>query len=288
MKPIVERLGYMSLGVKNLEEAVTLYSRIGRLEETERRGRTAFMTAGVDHHWLRLEEGEADGVNRVAYEVDGPEALEAARDVLRQWNIDYDERKDPLNERVAHRLRFADPGGMPIELFYGMTQRPNEWSGQGIRIKKLLHAGWATPNIEEVARFYQEGLGFKLSDQIEDQALFLRAGDRYHHSLVLLGMNVDKARFGHFCFLVDTLDDVMRIRTNALRHGGKISMDLMRHGPSGSAAVYFRDAARMLDFEYCFDHAQIDDATHRPRILQNTPEAGNVWERQLTDPITFN
>jgi catechol 2,3-dioxygenase-like lactoylglutathione lyase family enzyme len=68
---VVSRLGYLAIGVADLPEATEFYSRFVRLDVTERIGRTAFMTGGLEHHWLRLEEGGGSGLKRVGYVVDG-------------------------------------------------------------------------------------------------------------------------------------------------------------------------------------------------------------------------
>ncbi|MDP3172988.1 MAG: VOC family protein [Phenylobacterium sp.] len=283
---IVQRLGYVSMGTRDLDEAVRLYSRVGRLAETERIGDTAFMTANRDHHWLRLHKAETEGVSRVGWDVGGPEGLAAACKVLDEWGLPYEEGKDPKNERVEHRVRFKDPGGMDIELFYGMYQRASSPDMHGIKISKLLHAGWASPNFYETLRFWREGMGFKLSDRVEEAAWFMHCGDRYHHGLLLQQMPVDKPVFGHLCFLVDSLDDLMRIRNHGLKSGAKLSRDILRHAPSGSVGVYFVDAARRHDFEFCYDHAQLPD-DHQARILPATPEIGDIWRNDLPDPVTF-
>ena len=254
------------------------------MTETERLGDTVFMTAGIDHHWLRIHKADVDSVTRVGWDVGTPERLAEACEVLNQWGLPFEEKRDPRNERVEHRVRFRDPGGMDVELFYGMYQRAAAPENHGINIRKLLHAGWATPNFQESLRFWREGMGFKLSDRIEETAWFMHCDDKYHHGLLLMNVGVDEAKFGHLCFLVDSLDDVMRLRDNGLKAGGKIAMDMMRHAPSGSVGVYFRDEARQHDFEYCFDHRQVAD-DHEPRTLRGVPETGNMWITHLPDPV---
>src|ERR1700734_1873735 len=65
---IVQTFGYLAIGVQNLDEGVEFYGRFARLDLTERIGKTAFMTGGTEHHWVRLEEGTNAGVRRVGYE----------------------------------------------------------------------------------------------------------------------------------------------------------------------------------------------------------------------------
>ena len=75
-REMVSRLGYIALGVHDLVEATEFYSRFVRLDLTEQAGNTAFMTGGVEHHWILLEEGNGQGVKRIGYEVDGDAAME--------------------------------------------------------------------------------------------------------------------------------------------------------------------------------------------------------------------
>jgi len=263
---------------------VEFYSRFVRLDLTEQVGDTAFMTGGVDHHWIRLEEGSGQGLKRIGYEVTDDAALDEARVHLKEWGIEFEEGGNPHQDRVQRWLRFVDPGGTNIELYTGMYERGVAPVNNGITLNKFLHGGWETKNFDETTRFYQEVLGFKASDWIGDRAGFFRAGDRFHHSLVLL--NSQRSAFNHFCVQVDSLDDVMRFRNNALRHGVKLRDDLLRHAPSGSVGVYMHDEARGFAVEFCIGHPQVED-DHKARILPLGPEVADVWLSPLPDPLTI-
>jgi 2,3-dihydroxy-p-cumate/2,3-dihydroxybenzoate 3,4-dioxygenase len=280
---IVSRLGYISLGVSDLVEAAEFYSRFVRLDLTEQIGNTAFMTGGVEHHWIRLEEGNASGVKRIGYEVADDAALTEARERLRQRNIGFQEGGDFKRDRVQRWLRFTDPGGFDIELYAGMCERGTAPDNNGVELKKFLHAAWAATNWELTTAFYQEVLGFRASDWIADRAGFFRSADRYHHSLVLL--RSERPAFNHFCIQVGSLDDVMRARNNALRWGVELRDDLLRHAPSGSIGVYLKDKARGFAVEFCFGHPQLDNETHRARILPASPETRDVWLAPLSNPL---
>jgi 2,3-dihydroxy-p-cumate/2,3-dihydroxybenzoate 3,4-dioxygenase len=105
----VSKLGYLAIGVGELDEATDFYSRFVRLDVTEQIGRTAFMTGGLEHHWLRLEEGNGDGLKRVGYEIEGEEGLEEARSKLKAAGIEFEEGGTPAADRVQRWLRFRDP-----------------------------------------------------------------------------------------------------------------------------------------------------------------------------------
>lgn len=276
---IVKRLGYLVLGVSNLSEAMEYYSKFVRLDVTARRGNTVFMTGGLEHHWLRLEEGTSEGLKRIAYEADGEGGLAMARERLAAANIGFTEGGNLAADGVERWLRFVDPSGFDIELFTGMIEQGIRPNNPGITMEKFLHAAWVTPDYERSIAFYQAVLGFKPSDWIEDRAGFFRAGDGYHHSLVIV--RGDQPAFNHFCIQVETLDDVMRARSNALRGGVTLRDDILRHAPSGSIGFYMKDVARKFAVEFCVGHPQLDDATHQPRILPGVPETRDVWSAPL-------
>lgn len=275
----VSRLGYLTIGVHNLDEALEYYTRFVRLDVTSRVGSTAFLTGGLEHHWIRLDEGSTEGMKQVSYVVDSEADLIEIRGRLVTAGIAVDEGGDIHRDRVQRWLRFVDPGGMNVEVFVGMVERGVAPANPGITMTKFLHAAWASANFDETTAFYQEVLGFKASDWVETRAGFFRAADRYHHSLVLI--RAERALFNHFCIQVDSLDDIMRARNNALSAGVKLRDDLLRHAPSGSIGIYMKDEARKFAVEFCIGHPIIDDATHHPRVLPSVPETMNVWTAPL-------
>jgi catechol 2,3-dioxygenase-like lactoylglutathione lyase family enzyme len=277
----VSRLGYLTIGVHDLDEALEYYTRFVRLDVTSRVGHTAFLTGGLEHHWVRLEEGPTEGMKQVSYVVDSEADLLEIRGRLVAAGIAVDEGGDVHRDRLQRWLRFVDPGGMNVEVFAGMVERGVAPMNPGITMTKFLHAAWASANFDETTTFYQDVLGFKASDWVETRAGFFRAADRYHHSLVLI--RAERALFNHFCIQVDSLDDIMRARHNALSAGVKLRDDLLRHAPSGSIGIYMKDEARKFAVEFCIGHPIIDDATHRPRILPSVPETMNVWTAPLPD-----
>lgn len=280
----VRRLGYFSIGVADLDEAVEFYARFVRLDLTERIDRTAFMTGGLEHHWLRLEEGSEQGLKRIGYEVESEAALVEIREQLGAWGIEYEEGGDFRNERVQRFLRFTDPGGFELDLFTGMAQRAVAPVGSGVALEKFLHGGAYVQNWDETVRFYREVLGFKPSDWMGNMVAFLRCGDRYHHSAVMIRSPQNAPSFDHFCIQVDSIDDVMRFRHNAVGHGVELRDDVLRHGPSGSISVYIKDEARGFAVEYCTGHPRVDDETHEPRILPMALESIDIWRSPLPEP----
>lgn len=280
----IRQLGYYTIGVADLDEAVEFYARFVRLDLTERIDRTAFMTGGKAHHWLRLVESPQRGIQRIGYEVESEETLAEIRGQLGQWGITYEEGGDFRSDRVQRYLRFTDPGGFEIDLFTGMAERPVLPVNSGVAIEKFLHGGAYVKNWDDTVRFYREVLGFKPSDWMGNTVAFLRCGDLYHHSAVMIRSPQNQPTFDHFCLQVESIDDVMRFRHNAVKHGVELRDDILRHGPSGSISVYIKDEARGFAVEYCTGHPRVDDETHEARVLPMVAESVDIWRAPLPEP----
>jgi len=274
---LVKGLGYVALTVPEIDPALDFYKRIAHLKVSERGARKAFLTGGASHHWLRLEETGEPSLARIGFEVTGREALDEIANRLDARGTAYKEANDLTGDRVTDAIRFTDPDGFEIELFTDMVTLPVPAS-TFISMDRVLHSVWLTADPAESGRFYGDVLGFRVSDWIERSMVFLRAGNKYHHSI---GIGNDVARAGkldHFCILVDDVDDVMRARNNALRSGVELRQDVVRHAASGSTSTYIIDPVNSICVEFCTNHKQIEDDSDHGRILPAWPSTFNLWQ----------
>lgn len=284
----IQRLGYVTLEVADLDTAVDFYARAIRLEVTERRAGVAFMSGGSDHHWLRLEQTPTPRVGRVAYQAVDDAALATVKADLGSRGIAYSEGSDFAADRVDKWLRFFSPAGIEFELFTQMAELPTAVQPNGLHLDQLLHTLWVVPNFDEELRFAREVLGFKVSDVIEESVVFLRCANGYHHSLGLVrGPDVlPGPKFSHFCILVPSLDDVMRYRHNAVGLGLELELDILRHPTSGSMGVYVKEPWLDFSIEFCTDHMHIpdDDDGYVARNISMGPGAIDLWKEPLPPP----
>ena len=282
----IQRLGYVVLEVADLDAAVDFYARAVRLEVTERRPGVVFMSGGVDHHWLRLEEGSHPRVLRIGYQAVNAAALDAIVADLGERGIAYTDGSDFGADRVDRAVRFTDPAGIEWEVFTQLAELAVPIAPNGIGLERMLHTLWVVPHFDAEAEFCREVLGFRISDRVEDSIQFLRCGNRYHHSLGLVrgGPDLEQPAFSHFCILVDSLDDVMRYRHNAVSLGLELEEDVLRHPTSGSMGVYVTEPWLGFSIEFATDHAIIDDPTHVARRLAVGPGALDVWREPLPPP----
>ncbi|MCU1457508.1 MAG: hypothetical protein JWL73_1600 [Actinomycetia bacterium] len=276
---LVKRIGYVGIGVADVDRATDFYERVGQLSLSERTPEGAFLTGGVEHHWLRLYKSQAPGDFRVGYEAVDAAALEEIAARLDARGIAYEEGGDLSVDRIDRSIRFRNPDGVELEIFTQMMELPTPPRQTTVKMLKLLHAVWSTQDVVAGYQFHADVLGFRDSDWLERRVVFLRCADGYHHSAGLAA-TPGPAALQHFCILVDTIDDVMRARNNALDQGAELLQDLLRHAASGSIGVYVKDPDLNFSVEFCTSHPQIEDEGYRARILPKSAVTSDLWQEK--------
>jgi 2,3-dihydroxy-p-cumate/2,3-dihydroxybenzoate 3,4-dioxygenase len=273
-----ERLGYVVMGVPDVKESTDFYTRVGQMTLHDEAAGTAFLGGGYDHHWLRLEENPHKvGLNRVGFQLAGDQTLNDVADRLDSRGIAYAEFGDLDGDKIDRGIRFTDPDGVEVDVYTDMLSRGVKPAQDFVHMDTMLHAVWFSNDPVKAHDFYSQVLGFRASDWIKRNAVFMRSANNYHHSLGIFRSSPQRAgSMDHFCILVDSIDDVMRARNIAMRSGAKLQKDVLRHAASGSISVYVADPTAGISFEFCVEHDIVPD-DHRPRILESTPISRDVW-----------
>lgn len=143
------------------------------------------------------------------------------------------------------------------------------------------HFALRTQQVEIMKRFYTEGLGFTLSDVVQDDSGQLKAcfvrGNEMHHTLALFGAPV--TCFDHQSFetpswleLKDWADHMGQLRI-------EIVWGVGRHGPGNDVFFMVRDPDGNLaeissEIEICSDSRPVGQWKHEERTL-------NLWGKAI-------
>ncbi|MBS1718548.1 MAG: VOC family protein [Armatimonadetes bacterium] len=130
------KLGHVHLKVRSLDRSLPFYQSIAGLEVTERAGPYAFLSDGVEHHSLALQElgeGAAGPGNRsvglyhIAFEVANEEEFEEAEKRVRKLT-----RFAAVDHGISWAIYFDDPDGNGIEIYLDRRGKPGSresWQG---------------------------------------------------------------------------------------------------------------------------------------------------------------
>jgi len=244
---------------------------------------------------LVIVPGETDRLAVSGWEVSGESDLAAIAQSLDRAGVPAKAGTpgELALRRVAGLLRFDDPSGHTLEVFWGaaLDNRP-AFSPYGNRFVTgdmgMGHVVIPATDDEAAMEFYTSVLGFRLRDSMGlPPELFGRpAGgppammrflgcNRRHHSLALAPMT-SQAGIIHLMIEVATLDDVGRAMDRCARRGGRISASLGRHANDQMVSFYVQTPGG-FDIEYGTDGLLVDDATWVSRQTTAVSLWGHVF-----------
>jgi catechol-2,3-dioxygenase len=281
----VTRPGFYEVRTPDPERLVHYYEDALGLVVTERSGSATYLTTGVEHHCVIVQQGERDGRATVGFEVAGP-LTDVQRD-LKKMGVDAELRSDPQPE-IRAALTLPEPEtATPIYLYQGQ-RASGVPTALGIRPTKLGHIASYVEDLEGAQSFYTDVLGFRWSDTIGDFFTFLRC-NADHHAINLM-RSVKKHGLFHVAFemrdivhLKDALDHLasreIRLQWGPGRHGAGHNIFTYHHDPDGNLVELFTE----IDVIYDEATGQFEPRPwheHWPQVPQVWglgPEAANKW-----------
>jgi len=181
-------------------------------------------------------------------------------------------------------IHTRDPGGTRVELVFGPARGETPFASPLVRAgfvadaHGLGHLVVSAPEPAKTAAFYQDLLGFRLSDRIVCEfygfpvdITFLHTNPR-HHSLAFGGPQ--PKRLHHFLLEVKSLDDVGAALDRAIGHGVRIAQMLGRH-PNDRMVSFYAFTPSGFQFEYGWGGRLVDDATWAPTVHDRVSEWGH-------------
>jgi catechol 2,3-dioxygenase-like lactoylglutathione lyase family enzyme len=149
------------------------------------------------------------------------------------------------------------------------------------RPQRLGHVVYSTrmADLAPASRFYQERLGFRLSDATPGGDFLRCSGTHDHHSVFLLA-RPDRRAFNHVAFEVGGLDEIILGGKFMVERGWKPDSPVGRHILGSNLFWYFNNPCGGRT-EYYADMDQMDDKW-KPRVWTTHPGFA-MWTLDKTD-----
>lgn len=295
----VKSLGYWGIEASN--RAAWRHFLVDQLGLVEGRSGFSADVYRIDEYAsrLRIEEGPADDVAYVGWEVAGPAELAAMADRLETAGYAVTSGgPDHAKERQVEDLIFVDdPDGVRTEIFWGpeIAQRPfaspvtpggfvGAPNGAG-------HHVLVVRDRERTLSFYRDLLGLKLSDYIRQPhddgssafVTFMHANPR-HHSLAFAEVPFKpKRKLQHIAFQVNEMSDVGFAYDRLLAEETPVAMTLGHHPNCQSFSFYARSPSD-VDVEFSWGTIAIDDETWVPKTYSQLSDWGHKVQLSLIEP----
>ena len=246
----VKRLRHVSFASPNVEAQLDYYQSIIGLAVIGRDDRRIILGTDSDELTLVLEHGAASRLTAIAYEVAPGLDLSDLQKSLASLNIKSEVRSDTA-PGIPKTLVFNDPDGLQIELFSRWDFCKPVEPIRGLAVAKLGHVALYTPDPERAAKFFESVLGFRVSDRIEENFVFLRCGPEHHAMNFARGT---EARIHHLAFELRDASHMHQACDLLGRNKFQILWGPVRHGPGHNVAVYHHNPDRyLIELYYSMD-----------------------------------
>ncbi|MBO9171774.1 VOC family protein [Rhizobium sp. L245/93] len=255
----VTALKSVELGTPDLNRSEEFYTAVWGLEVVARQGGKVFLAAsGDDHHVLELIGSDRSELRKIIFSVGSADDLGrlSASAVALGCQLLRPVEQSP-GPAGGQRFVIREPQGSTLEFVHGDMTRTG--AAVANRPLRLAHVNINSADVDGLSRFYEQLLGFQLTDRSKMMA-FLRCNDD-HHAVVLAEANVNG--LNHIAFLMPDTESVMRASGRMVDNGYPIGWGVGRHGPGDNVFAYFLDPLGVV-IEYTSEVLQVDD-TYRPK-----------------------
>jgi catechol 2,3-dioxygenase len=190
---------------------------------------------------LHFVQGEAGALLYAAYRVSGQEQLDmlAGRLAAAGWP-----EQDSPSPRFDRSICLDDPDGN--RLVFGLpapVAGEPEAVGAVVPPARLQHIVMGSRDAARLATFYQDVLGFVLSDVVTDDAgvvrtSFMRCSDEHHSFAVFQTL---ENRLDHHCYETSAWDQIRDWGDRMALHHIPVKWGPGRHGPGNNLFLFVHD-----------------------------------------------
>jgi catechol 2,3-dioxygenase-like lactoylglutathione lyase family enzyme len=280
----LHQLSSITIGVPNVEETCRYYAEFG----LTRRCATFSTIDGGEQ--LRIVESPTRRLIELCIGADDPDDVARVSDQLSRLDVAIE--RDPISvsaleshsgarvvvkvhPRVTQEPAPIEPTNGPGCTHRGNGRAPGILRQERVRPRKLGHVVIGTPDAEASRRFFVDGIGFKVSDEVRGLAAFIRCSTD-HHNLLLQPAPVPFLH--HTSWQVDDVDEVGRGAMTMLEgHPERHVWGLGRHFIGSNFFWYLRDPAGNFSEYYSDMDSITDDQLWTPGMWEPSLRALYAW-----------
>jgi len=251
----VTGLRSVDLGTPDLGRSEAFYRETWGLEGVAASDGAVYLRAtGSDHHVLALHRSDRTELKAVTFRLADADDFETiSRNAIREGaTLIAAPAPNPAPDGgVIMSLR--GPEGGVLRFVHGDIRHDTKPPRPELP-ERLAHVNLNSTDVDRSAAFYENALGFKLTDRSAAMA-FVRCNSD-HHAVVIAAAKVNG--LNHVAFLMPTWEGVMRGAGRMIDAGYPIAWGVGRHGPGDNVFAYFIDPVGTV-IEYTAEVLQVDD-----------------------------
>jgi 2,3-dihydroxybiphenyl 1,2-dioxygenase len=285
----LQALGYVGVRAKNLDDWTSYGTRLLGMQMVDRAASKMSLRMDDRKQRMIINADGGEGIDFIGLEATDALALDELGGRLEAHGVEVNRATRALaDERfVKDLITFDDPAGNRIEVFHGAEVAADPFvpgrAISGFRTGPLGmgHVVLTATHVEELAAFYRDVLGFRLSDYFVKPVPvhFFHLNPR-HHTLGIIESN--RNGIHHLMVEVNFLDDVGQGYDIAQLTPDLIAQTLGRHINDHMTSFYSHNPSNFM-VEYGWGGRSIDVEAWTPKEVVEGP---SLWghERMWLPP----
>ncbi len=272
----VTDLHYVAYAVPDLVAERKFYGETwGLTEVAEEDGKIYFAAEGSELPFvIRLRQDDEKKTDLIAFSAASRADVDALYGQALAAGAKSIQEPGPAEGPAGgYAARFFDPDGRAIEVICDTNKRSARTLNQGEAIPTgLSHIVYHSPDHKGLSKFYEDVLGFKVSDWMGEFMVFLRCNPAHHRLAIMPG----KPALNHVAFDVNTVDDLMRGLARMTKEGVKLNWGPGRHVAGQNTFSYY-STPNGNAVEYTSDLEEVDEETWTPTTYTMGPDTTDQW-----------
>ena len=270
------RIGHITFETPDLDKSINHFTEVVGLMLAEREKDRAYLASKIGMLSVALERGPEARCTRLSFEVGADTDFAEATRALAAAGVASERRNDSA-PGLSEVITLHDPKGTAIDLFSQWRCIAPQAETTGASALKFGHTAFLVDEPKKFADFYQNVLGFRVSDWIDDFFVFLRCNADHHAVNFLRG---EATQLHHFAFEVRDFAQLQNACDLLGRKRIPIAWGPLRLGPGHNVAIFHRNTDdHMIEFYAELD--QMKDETlgyWDPRPWHREfPQRPKVW-----------
>ncbi len=252
----IAHLGHLELFTPKPEESVRFFVDIMGMTESGREGDSVYLRAWDDYerHTLKLTAAKHPGMGHMGLRARSQHALERRVEALKgtEFAIGWNDGD------LCHGPSFVcqDPDGHKIELYYetqwydapaglrpALKNQAQRFPARGCNVRRLDHWNGLAVDIKANREFFENYLGFRLTEQIVldtgvEAAMWMTCTNKSYDFAYTKDATGTKGRFHHVTYAVNSREEVLLAADIFLEHGIKIETGPHKHAIQQTFFLY--------------------------------------------------
>lgn len=272
----VTHIRYVGVAVPKFQAERSFIKDIWGLPEVAADGETAYFAAesSRDACVFRVRAAPEKRLDVIAFATRSDSGVDAMAQRLATAGVRLISEPHRLQGLGGgYGFRFFDVDGRTVEISSGVAERSPRALTPGESIPATLsHVVLHTPDIKKSVAFYEQHLGFRVSDWLGDFMCFLRC-NAVHHCLAFIPGPVS---LNHVAFEMRSLDEMMRGVSRLVKSNVVLGWGPGRHTAGNNTFSYFLAPSGNV-MEYTAEVQRIDETSWQPTVYRPSPEITDQW-----------